>query len=445
MKYLHLKKTFFITAMMLFVACGNNTTQNAQQPTAQMPAPTPAPAAKAQPAAKAPAPTPAPAAKPQPAAKAPAPTPAPTNTRPTTQPPKNTTPVAQPKTTAPAPTNTRPTTRRPNTTPPPPAQPAPVIQAYERREHPSFITINNLKEQSANIPKIAWDDSQRLLQSTRGKGTLPLDVMVGPTTELYFDDSESAFQQAIDFWSPYKMPKKYIAMLYSFDDLQWAKDVIAGMGFRADRAEASCAYGEGKCTGANSGLQPDAETGLGTLGVYAPDARDAYRYGPLQVHEFTHTAVASQWINLARNPQESANQSGPCWMNEGLAHFAGLSVNLATYDAYLDMRQDQVTGRHLRPPGLDYSKEWILAFYDDGYPPQCIGRQDYVLGYSIGYLTTEALSAIAGSYSAMDLYTYLSLGKTFDEAFEIIYGITWDESKVMLADYVSDTITAMFN
>ena len=131
MKYLHLKKTFFITAMMLFVACGNNTTQNAQQPTAQMPAPTPAPAAKA-----------------QPAAKAPAPTPAPTNTRPTTQPPKNTTPVAQPQTKAPAPTpaptNTRPTTRRPNTTPPPPAQPAPVIQAYERREHPSFITINKI-------------------------------------------------------------------------------------------------------------------------------------------------------------------------------------------------------------------------------------------------------------------------------------------------------------
>ena len=416
MKSLSVTNALFIASFMLFAACGSNATQEVAQ---------------------------------QPVAEAPAPTPAPTNTQPTTQPPKNTTPVAQPQTKAPAPTpaptNTQPTTRRPNTTPPPPAQPAPVIQAYERREHPSFITINNLKEQSANIPKIAWDDSQRLLQSNRGKGTLPLDVMVGPTTELYFDDSESAFQQAIDFWSPYKMPKKYIAMLYSFDDLQWAKDVIAGMGFRADRAVAPCIYGDEICTGANSGLQPDAETGLGTLGVHAPDARDAYRYGPLHVHEFTHTAVASQWINLARNPQESANQSGPCWMNEGLAHFAGLSVNLDAYDAYLDMRQDQVKGRHQRPPGLDYSKEWILAFYDDSYPPQCIGRQDYVLGYSIGYLTTEALSAIAGSYSAMDLYTYLSLGKTFDEAFEIIYGITWDESKVMLAEYVSDTITAMFN
>ena len=53
MKYVHLKKTLFITAMMLFVACGNNTTENAQQP----PAPTPAPAAKTQPAAKPPAPT----------------------------------------------------------------------------------------------------------------------------------------------------------------------------------------------------------------------------------------------------------------------------------------------------------------------------------------------------------------------------------------------------
>ena len=172
MKYLSVTNALFIASFMLFAACGSNATQEVAQ---------------------------------QPVAEAPAPTPAPTNTQPTTQPPKNTTPAPTP-----APTNTQPTTRRPNTTPPPPAQPAPVIQAYERREHPSFITINNLKEQSANIPKIAWDDSQRLLQSTRGKGTLPLDVMVGPTTELYFDDSESAFQQAIDFWSPYKMPKKYI-------------------------------------------------------------------------------------------------------------------------------------------------------------------------------------------------------------------------------------------
>ena len=444
MKSLSVTNALFIASFMLFAACGSNATQEVvQQPVAEAPAPTPTPT-NTQPTTQPPKNT-TPVAQPQ--TKVPAPTPAPTNTQPATQPPKNTTPVAQPQTKAPAPTpaptNTRPTTQRPKSTPPPPvAQPAPVIQAYERREHPSFITINNLKEQSANIPKIAWDDSQRLLQSTRGKGTLPLDVMVGPTTELYFDDSESAFQQAIDFWSPYKMPKKYIAMLYSFDDLQWAKDVIVGLGYRADRAEAPCR--DGKCTGANSGLQPDAETGLGTLGVHAPDARDAYRYGPLQVHEFTHTAVASQWINLARNPQESANQSGPCWMNEGLAHFAGLSVNLATYDAYLDMRQDQVKARHQRPPGEDYSKEWILTFYDDSYPPQCIGRQDYVLGYSIGYLTTEALSAIAGSYSAMDLYTYLSLGKTFDEAFEIIYGISWDESKVILADYVSATIQSMF-
>jgi hypothetical protein len=40
----------------------------------------------------------------------------------------------------------------------------------------------------------------------------------------------------------------------------------------------------------------------------------------------------------------------------------------------------------------------------------------------------------------MYLYKYMGSGKTFEEAFEIIYGSSWEEAKPILASYVSSTM-----
>jgi hypothetical protein len=42
------------------------------------------------------------------------------------------------------------------------------------------------------------------------------------------------------------------------------------------------------------------------------------------------------------------------------------------------------------------------------------------------------------------LYKYMSSGKTFEEAFEIIYGSSWEEAKPILASYVSSTINQLY-
>ena len=93
----------------------------------------------------------------------------------------------------------------------------------------------------------------------------------------------------------------------------------------------------------------------------------------------------------------------------------------------------------------DYSTPKIIEHYNDSTSPECTGRSDYVIGYSVGFLTVEALSAIAGSNSSMYLYKYMSSGKTFEEAFEIIYGSSWEEAKPILASYVSSTINQLYN
>ena len=68
------------------------------------------------------------------------------------------------------------------------------------------------------------------------------------------------------------------------------------------------------------------------------------------------------------------------------------------------------------------------------------------LGYTIGYLTVESLSAIAGPTSSMGLNTRAALygvgevtGKEFNQIFQHVYGISWDEAMPILAEVVAQT------
>ena len=132
-------------------------------------------------------------------------------------------------------------------------------------------------------------------------------------------------------------------------------------------------------------------------------------------------------------------------ITEGNAHFVGLSAGITDYEDYLELRGEQVRGRHWEEQFDDYSTPRILEYYNNSVPFECIMNSDYVLGYSIGFLTVEALSSIAGSDSSMYLYKFMGSGMTFEEAFQIVYNSSWDEAKPVLASFVSSVIGELFN
>ena len=132
-------------------------------------------------------------------------------------------------------------------------------------------------------------------------------------------------------------------------------------------------------------------------------------------------------------------------MNEGIAHAAGISLGVETFEEYLDMRLSQVTARHIQPPFNDYSTPTVLDFYSKSIPGVCTKNPDYVLGYSIGYLTVEAMNAMSGADSAMHMYSVMASGIDFEQAFEITYDISWNDAKPIFAEYVSVVISDLFN
>jgi len=79
----------------------------------------------------------------------------------------------------------------------------------------------------------------------------------------------------------------------------------------------------------------------------------------------------------------------------------------------------------------------MKKFYEESSPPGCFQLPSYSLGYSVGFLTTEALASIGGIESTLLLYSRAAGGETFDEAFKNVYGLPWSSAKNVLAKVVS--------
>ena len=309
-----------------------------------------------------------------------------------------------------------------------------------------YVTITELISNINNVPKYAWNDYQRISKENDifENDSFEIIINIGPSTNLYFQDNEKYIQKGISFWQNFNLPEKYYGFFYNYGDLDWATSELTTTGFEGGMARAPCR--DGICSGANSGIyQRPPHFGVGVFGIHSGDSVDNYRYGPLHIHEVTHSVVASQWIGNARNPQQSANDATPCWLNEGIAHAAGISLGVETYEEYLDMRSSQVRARHIQVPFNDYSASIVLDYYNKSIPGDCIKNPDYVLGYSIGYLTVEAMNAMSGADSAMHVYSVMGSGKDFEEAFEMIYELSWNDAKPIFAEYVSMVITNLFN
>ena len=181
--------------------------------------------------------------------------------------------------------------------------------------------------------------------------------------------------------------------------------------------------------GANANVTSD-KNGFTALRINTPEYDLLYFSGAVQVHEFTHSIHLQWWPD--------APFTFPCWLTEGTAHYSGLSIGLKTYNDYITERTRQMSGRTVAGLNPNNANDLINQFFNVyNYDSGCSFDGIYSLSYSVGLAVVEALSTISGPDSIMMVWNLGKYGYSFEESFELVYGISWNEAVPILAEVVS--------
>ncbi|CAN2188240.1 hypothetical protein MCEMRE20_00464 [Candidatus Nanopelagicaceae bacterium] len=326
------------------------------------------------------------------------------------------------------------------------------------------ITFANAVANYTAIPKTAWQRTQDVIAANPDVN-VPTTIHIGPNTKASLTAINTALGRINKLFAGFRHVSTYTGIVYNAKDVQWAQsdafDLFSKAGSKSYAArkdqikrasEAGCEMNGSTAVNCGGGMSIEfgdvrEEGGGAYYGVQADGDywSDSTKYvGPMsQVnHEAMHTYQAIQFIftpfgknqNITSDLMHAAT---PWWYSEGQANGIGISTFVDNLPDYLRIRNDTVT----RSPG---SRATIPAFnatsmkaFLNGVQVASPENNNWMLAYSIGFATVEALIAIGGPQSTLAIYTLTAKGEDFETAFKHVYGISWDEGSTILAQVLA--------
>ena len=316
----------------------------------------------------------------------------------------------------------------PTPTPTPSSTPTPTPTVKD-------LSFSNISENVDAIAFNVWSKYQTLM-ATDYKGSIKVNTVVGPNTVPVNKNSAAAYQIASKIFQNFKQPDEVFAIYYTFADKEWAKNqvsALAGQNIADFQFGYSCPNAS-RCWDASASVTLDWKA-IAHFGASDPggSVASAERTGEIQIHEFTHSISFFQLKPVKGNYYNLT----PDWFGEGHASFTGKLGGSTSFENYRFLRNEAIRRNRPFPDIKDYKPENILRFYEafSKYPEVSEIERFYL--YTLGWSTIEALAAIGGIDSPMNLFVETAKGLTFKQAFKKIYGIEWDAAAPILAEVVS--------
>lgn len=281
------------------------------------------------------------------------------------------------------------------------------------------ITFENLEENSENISLAAWAKSN-VLWTKYDRKIQGAQLLFGPSKKpLNCYGGVHEFTKISNFWRQFKQPEKITAIYSAPEDAKWSAN------------EFMLATGDTGPTLTGAGVAKVNSKGIGQMVFYVSGSEEPKNCGGgIEKHEYTHLVQFSQRSKTG----ELLKISPPKWFVEGQAEFAVAS------EFPLEFYKKFSSANRLIPQNLftDFEPVTLITYLQNF---GILSAADYVIGFQV----LEILAAIAGPQSTMEIFVEMAEGKSFNEAFENIYKITWAKAVPTIANVLSVQIKSNQN
>lgn len=337
---------------------------------------------------------------------------------------------------------------KPAVAPTPIASPTPTPTPTPTAEPIVLPTsFDDLYVNRKGISLAAWQKSSEIIKASKSKaGTL--EIFTGPNTKPFFDDYQTPVSLVSRLFPSRIEPSRNIVIRYSYADIAWAEELLrskltAQEFTRLNNNEGGRAIA-GRCDASardcNGAMQQTTTSGLSLIiqgvanRINMGDPTGSYRFstGMLEAHEYFHA--------LQRIPIMDKTDVWPhAWFREGSAEWVqNMAVHYNDFASYQEfLRLDCKFGcRNL-------SEADIVEFLQTSKENYTSSKFDQFLNYSLSSRFIEALVALKGPDTLIDLYEQMGKRLSFDQAFKNTYGVEWSYALPILAKSIHANLNGL--
>jgi hypothetical protein len=319
-------------------------------------------------------------------------------------------------------------------------------------------TWQNAYANRDGIPYQAWSAISKNIASSPSKlGNI--EILIGPNTTPNFADIKLRLELVSKALPKAKNVSKARVFAFNFKDAGWAdttfkqlyiNESTAFKNRHKDAVWEICPKQREVCfqqAFVDSNLDGVIFIGMTDRGsreqlnqIYSEYSR-AFK-GVVIGHEYLHTIqrviLGERWFQQAYNP--------PSWFNEGMAVFMeNAAANNSTFDSFMQFRSVESAIMYPDCPQtfcVKIEKEQVQSFLSIYNYSSNWSTYPYAMKYQMSARIIEILVALKGPDSLTEVYEYMATSKTFEQAFEHVYGISYEAAKPIITSIVVDQIAA---
>lgn len=284
----------------------------------------------------------------------------------------------------------------------------------------------------------AWQDSKKYSDEQVMPDTA-LDARFSPLVNRYIADAIfESLKSASRFWQKQFLPDKPLPVLFFTEkEKNWFKDQMVKMGLEPTCIDQQLVQFDEQISRTGDKANMAGYAGCNDVtffDFYIGTARSEVGVNELKVgaHEYTHSG---QFGALSY----SGGDFAPCWFIEGGAEFYGLTLSAKNVSDIKVMRTNHVWDRYylfkysllaIMPP------DSIESFIEDRGAPYDHSVCGPDGAYPVGAIATEYLFLQKGQTGILKFMEDIRLNQDFKAAIQRVYGISWEDMKKRMADYI---------